>query len=253
VVEAAVAFVVLIGPAAYFTVHAARSNLGWIEDPSVQVLRNLVDVTAGHNPAVEVATVGGLLVLVYGARSRTRTSAWRLALIGGWVFLPIVLALIVSEVRQPIVVARYAIVLAPALALCGALLLTTVARARGGRTVAVAALVAVLAISGYRIFDWYRSVPEDWRGAAAYVVRERGPNDTVVVAPAWAYEAFRYYDATTSLAFSPPTGRTLLVLRSSEESIASIRADMLGPAPRPLLRERRFGDRLRVQLLGPPS
>ena len=67
VVEAAVVFLVLIGPALFFTVHAARSQLEWIPDPSIHVLRNLVTVTSGHNLALVVATIGGLAVLVYQA------------------------------------------------------------------------------------------------------------------------------------------------------------------------------------------
>ena len=74
------------------------------------------------------------------------------------------------------------------------------------------------------------------------------------MAPDWAILAFRYYNANTPVVFSPPTGRTLLVLRAgTEEDAALNRAKVLGAAPRPLLSERRFGDRLRVQLLGPPS
>ena len=94
-------------------------------------------------------------------RRANENGYWRLALVGGWIFLPIVLALIVSEVRQPVVVSRYAIVLTPALALASALLLTTLAR---GRLLVVgAALVLIVAIPGPRIVDWYQSQPEDWR------------------------------------------------------------------------------------------
>ena len=74
------------------------------------------------------------------------------------------------------------------------------------------------------------------------------------MAPDWAILAFRYYNETTPVVFSPPTGRTLLVLRATtDEDAAFNRAKVLGAAQRPLLRERRFGDRVRVQLLGPPS
>jgi len=182
------AFVVLIGPAVSLTATAPRNQLDWIAEPSLERVWNLFQVTTGRNAALGLAAAGGLALLACRVSTGTAAAAFRLALVGGWVALPMGLGLLVSE-WQPILVSRYAIVITPALALAGAAAVAALARAR--REIAACALIALIAISGYRVVDWYRSTPEDWRGAAAYIASERRPGDAVPVAPAWATDGYR--------------------------------------------------------------
>jgi len=251
VLEAGVAFLILIGPALYFTATAQREQLGWIEEASLARIWRLTEVATGHNAVLGLMVAAGLALLAYEAGAGTRIAGFRLALVGGWVALPIVLGLLVSA-WQPILVPRYAIVITPALALAGAVAIAAIARAR--REVAACALVVLIAVSGYRIVDWYRGEAEDWRGAVAYVASERRPNDAVIVAPKWATDAFRYYDTTTPVAFAPPTGRTIALVRATErDDPVEIVSGVLGPANQlEVVSEQRFGHNLRVQVLEPP-
>ena len=252
VVEAAIVFVVLIGPALYFTMRAGREQLEWIPETSWDNMYYVLRRTTGQNWLAAALAAGGVIVLAYRARTRARLDEWRLVLVAGWIFIPVVLGIVVSEVRQPIVVDHYVIVITPGIALAGALVVTLVARRQ--RSVAVVALVAVLVVSGYRAVQWYRSVPEDWRAAAAYVHRARTPGDTVVIAPDWAVSAYTYYDPETPVTTSPPAGRAFVVIRVGREgNLQEIRDAAIGTAPRPLLEERHFGKGVTVQLLGPPS
>jgi mannosyltransferase len=251
VVEATVVFLALIAGAVYFTATAQRVQLGWIGVPSMDLLRSVVTLTSGHNVGLQLIALGGLVVLVFQTGAGTPAAAWRTALVGGWIALPIVLAFLVSE-YQPILVPRYAIVITPALALAGAVLLATVARMQ--REVAAVALVVVVGLSAWQLSEWYRRTIEDWRSAVAYVDREKAPGDTVVVAPKWATDAFHYYDPVTRTDNSRPTGRTFVLLRigrndgDGSDNVYGV----LGPTQLELTRQQRFGERLWVQVLDPP-
>jgi mannosyltransferase len=252
VLEAAAALLVLIAPALFFTLHADRTQLGWIPKPSPALVQRVLETATGHSPALALAVVGGLVVLAFQLGEGAPRAAWRLAFVGGWITLPVVLGLLVSVVHQRILVERYLIVIAPALALAGAVLVVTLAHVR--REAGVLALVVLIAVSGYQISRWYRGQIEDWRDAVEYVRRERGPNDAVVVGPKWAIDAFRYYDPTTPVPSAPPTGRTFMFVRASDEGdVPDVITGVLTPANQlEPSHEEHFGRRLRVVVLDPP-
>jgi mannosyltransferase len=249
VVEAAAVFLVLVVPALFFTATADRTQVGWIPAPSLAVLHHVTDAIAGGNPAFGLAAVLGLAILLHRLATAPAAARWRPALIGIWAALPLVLGALVSVV-QPILWPQYAIVTTPALALAAAAFVSTLYRSR--RTGAAIAIVVIVGFSGYRIAHWYRSAPEDWRGATAYVSRERHPGDAVLVAPPWAIDAFRYYDQTTPLASELSTGRTFVLVFGSFDDPAEVVTDSFGRTQLRLAREVSFGRRLVVRLLEPP-
>jgi mannosyltransferase len=251
VLETAGTFVALISVALYFTATAGRAQLGWIPPVSVAGVREFLDAVSGRNPLVWLAVLGGLAVLAAGARARRPGASWRLALVGGWIVLPVLLGVLVS-LHQRIFVTRYGIVITPALALTGGVLIAWLARAR--REAAALALAAVVVVSLLQIGRWYRGQPENWRAAVAYLDRERRPGDTVVVLPTWAADGVLYYDPSIPLATTTQGGRTLVVVR--ERNADGLPQDVAAvPGTRGLVREdvAHFGSRVHVITLTPRS
>ena len=249
VLEAAVVFGLLVTPALLFTATASRTQVGWIPSPSLAVLRWVTEAISGRSPAFMLAAAAGLAILVHRLATGTATARWQPALIGTWAVFPLVLGALVSIV-QPILWPQYAIVTTPALALAAAVTVSTLYRAR--RAVGAIALLIVVGLAGYRIAHWYRSVPEDWRGATAYVARERRPGDAVLVAPPWAIDAFRYYDRATPLASTLSTGKTFVLVFGSFDDPAQVVTDVFGKTQLRLAHEASFGPRVVVRVLEPP-
>lgn len=249
VIEAGALFVVLIAPTLYFTARAGRSQLNWIEDPSSRLVLRVVDTNTGQNLILAATAALGLMILTYRAGNGSIVDRWRLTLIGGWCAVPIALGIVVSQV-QPILVVRYLIVIAPALALAAAFPVALALSRR--RAAGVVALLALVAVSGYRLVDWYQRVPEDWRGAASYIASERQTRDAIVVAPFWAGDAYRYYEANARIDETAGARRTFVILYASSglnpSELADARVDenILS-----VTGERRFGDRLYVRIYEP--
>lgn len=248
VAESGVLFVVLISPTLWFTARAGRDQISWIDDPGLRVVRLAFEANSGRNLILGAVAVLGLGLLAYRAGAGGAAERWRMMLIGGWCVLPIALALVVSVV-QPILVVRYTVVIAPALALAAAfplaLLLTR------SRPLAVVVLVALIAVSGQRLIEWYRSAPEDWRGAVAYVNAQQHPGDQVVVAPLWAQDAFSYYDAEQLLDEAARSRRTFVVVYGRSEDRPGIAKASVDGSLLRVGSERRFGDRLVVRIYEP--
>jgi mannosyltransferase len=245
-----VLFALLVAPALYFTDTAGHSQLNWIPSPSPHQLERVAGTMIGHNPLAGIAALGGLAVLAFKARRSGALARWQLALVAGWLCLPLVLGALVS-VYVPIFVPRYAIVVTPAVALAEAVLIAAFAKSRPALAVAAGALV--VAVSSLEIARWYRSVPEDWRGAAAYVQQRVKPGDSVVVAPEYATSAYYEYDHQTPLGLATPIGRTFVIVRTDPRGDdatytppgVTARA-ALGDAPLRLAGEKPFGQRLEV-------
>ena len=112
--------------------------------------------------------------------------------------------------KQPILTGRYLIVVAPALALAGAIAITSLWQAR--RPLAVLAFAVVMVGAGLRVEHWYRLDTENWRGAVAYVNGQRTPADDVVVAPVYALHGLRFYDGSTEVRYRRIRRRTFIYL-----------------------------------------
>ncbi|MSO96172.1 MAG: hypothetical protein EXQ81_10360 [Thermoleophilia bacterium] len=248
VAEAGALFVVLISPVLYFTTRAGREQLLWIDDPSLEIVLRLFERNVGRNLILGAFAALGLVLLAYRAGSGGAVNRWRFALIGGWCVFPVALGILVSLI-QPILVGRYAIVIAPAIALAAAFPIA-LALSRH-RPVGIVVLVALLAVSGYRVTTWYRSVPEDWRSAVEYVSAQKRPGDDVVIAPFWSWRAFAYYDGEQPLGETAGKRRTFLVVYAwprdrSELADTRVEQDLLRVDA-----ERQFGDRLVVRIYEP--
>jgi len=90
---------------------------------------------------------------------------------------------------KPMLVDRYLIVTAPALALAA-----SYAIARLGRLAGAAALVVLVAVGLVHVRDWYHSpIPEDWRGAVAHATVVGHPGEQILVYPSFMGDPAVYY------------------------------------------------------------
>jgi mannosyltransferase len=247
VVVAAASVAVLAVPALYFTATAPRYGVEWVDAPSAGSIWRTVAHSSGHNLALLVLAAAGAVLLLRRTASVDRR--WLGVLLTGWAVLPIVLGIACSIV-QPILVPRYVLVIAPALALLGAHAIVALAP-RSPRLVALSC-VAVLAASGYWIVHWYGRTPEDWRGAASYVAAEARPGDAVVLAPPWPKVAYRYYTPDRPLASRAPLRRTLVVMRLDRgETPEEVSRRFVDTTRMSRENRRWFGERIAVETWAP--
>ena len=130
------------------------------------------------------ALAAGALAVLLALRARRD-------LVTLWLIVPICGALAVSALVQPMLQARYLIVVLPAVAII-------VAR---NRRVAVAVLAALFAIG---VFNWYASpAREDWRAADAFVMSETVPGDGIVFSPTYARLPLDYYGPVADPLYAP--------------------------------------------------
>jgi mannosyltransferase len=149
----------------------------WVEPLSLAQLHQLLAQFTGPTTVAQVAL--GLLVLV-GAVLRLRrvhrrpadVDEWLHLLPVGWAVLPIV-GLIVLSVKDPVLVPRYVIGTAPAVALLGATALDAIS-SRALRTVAIVATLALL-LAGQA--SWLREAHDDFVGPADHIAAEAEPGD----------------------------------------------------------------------------
>jgi hypothetical protein len=244
-----VVFVAVTSVALYFTATAPRSQISYLPEPSVALLRDVMWWTIGHNLLLAAAALGGIVTLALRGRRGDSDAAWLVTLLAGWMVLPIVLPLILSF-HQPILTARYLIVVAPALALAGAITITSLWQAR--RSLAVLALAAVIVAAGLRIVHWYGRDTENWRAAVAYVNSERAPTDDVIVAPVYALHGLRFYDGSTEVRYRPIRRRTFIYLWGyNRADRATFLHSAIGGAKVTELPERPFGNGLGVVVVEP--
>ena len=151
-------------PALPFIVVGGHSGTDWIPPTSWHGLRVALSTVAGFNALALVAAGAGAVVVLSG---RTPSAVrWKGELLLAWAVVPVMGALIVS-ILKPMLVGRYLIVTAPALALLGAVALTAIRL----RWVAAGATILLLLVSAKEIAAWYEREPEDWRGAARLASR----------------------------------------------------------------------------------
>ncbi|MCK6550891.1 glycosyltransferase family 39 protein [Myxococcota bacterium] len=155
-------------------------QVDWIAPVSlVDVARVVLSLAGGT--VVSLVVVGALALLsVLGAVRRLRSDGverwgFALALTAAWAVAPIVVPLIASLLLKPLLVARYAIIGLPAIAILVALGIDAL-----GRTSRIVATIVVLAVSAHAIHRWPVE-GEDWRVVARVIADESRPSDGVVV------------------------------------------------------------------------
>jgi hypothetical protein len=185
---------VLLVPFAAFVLTANGEPLAWVPDSTPTSTGRLLARLSGGSFTLVVATlVGGVGLLAAAAawkRAPRSVEAWRAVLPVAWLVVPLVLTLGFSLIVEPIAVARFLIVVVPAISLLVALGVANLP----WRWLRVVALVALLATSLYTVSAWYRAPSkEDWAGATAAVVRDLRPGDAVIVEPRTGNAAAQYY------------------------------------------------------------
>jgi mannosyltransferase len=185
-VASAIGLVIAL-PALDFALNHDTGQVSWIPELEYEYVEEVVHAVSGESWALLAVGAIGLCALAYGA-TRYAADSWRYVLVASWLIVPLLLACAVS-VFKPMLLDRYLIVAAPALALASAY-----AVSRLGQRAGAVALVALVAVGLLHVRDWYGSfIEQDWRGAVALAERERQPSEQLLVYPGWLYAPVTYY------------------------------------------------------------
>jgi len=231
----------LATPAVVAVLASRRHVLDPLVQPGLGDVARAVHDASGRNVLLLAAAAAGLGWLIHAATSGREADS--LALLGVWTVTPVAAALALSIVR-PSLDSRYLAVCTPALALLGGVGLIRIPR----REPAVAALVAILALSGVRLAQLDRRTIEDWPAAVAYATNAKKTGDRIVIAPRRALSAFAYYAGPGRGSLAARGATALVVVRAADETTALKTARSAVHVPAYALRgERRFGRHLWVQ------
>jgi mannosyltransferase len=207
---AGLSFVVAL-PALDFVVNHDTGQSDWIPELSWPYVKDVVYEFSGESRFAFVLGIVGVLALLVTAVRRPRES-WRYVLVASWLTVPFLLTVAISYFK-PMLVDRFLIVALPALALASAYAIS-----RLGRWAGPAGLAVAVAISLTHVRDWYDSlVEQDWRGAVAYVEREKQPQEQLLVHPDWLSSPVEYY-AETPPATGELTGDPAWVISLTDRS-----------------------------------
>jgi hypothetical protein len=197
--------------------------------------------------AVPLAVAGlGLFVLV--TRRVSGADWWTTALLGTWIVAPVAGALLVSLAR-PAFDPGHALVAVPALAV-----LVAVGVVSQRRWVALGLVGLLVLTAAFRLGEWYTGPStEDWRRAVAAIREEQRAGEAVVVLPRRQAVAAAYY-AGDGFTIDRPRGHRVWLLLAVDDAERRLRlARRLVRPPRyALLEERRYGERLWLQVWAEP-
>jgi mannosyltransferase len=211
-------------PAAAQIARFGHANIGWIPRPTLRTLVHTSARLAGGHWALLLLALASAAFLGRSALSRT-APRWRIGFVLMWLLLPVLSSFVLSFVETMFYPA-YLIVSVPAVALVVGGGLAALAE-RGGleRATAVVLLVAILALSGLQLHQWYSTaLKEDWRDATRYVLSHEHPGDHVVFYVPHGQNPFDYYahlsrnpgPSFSDLADGPRSGRRLWLVRLHE-------------------------------------
>lgn len=182
-------FVLLILPLAVTVWHAGPVPVAWIAPTSLHKVAVLLARLAGGEKAALVVAALWLCAVVGAVRGHERRQSLLVFL---WLLVPISVVLAVSLMR-PMFLERYLLLCAPAAALATAAGVRAL-RSRPAITIAVAAVVVVTALSaGTAYSDAMESVPQDFRAATDYVLRETRPGDALIFYPIVTVAGYELY------------------------------------------------------------
>ncbi|TMM11398.1 MAG: hypothetical protein E6F98_10950 [Actinobacteria bacterium] len=207
-------------PAAAQIARFGHANIAWIPRPTFRTLVHISARLAGGHWALLLIALASAALL---GRSAVRQTAaqWRIGFVLMWLLLPVLLSFVLSFVETMFYPA-YLIVSVPAVALVvGGGLAALVERGVLERAIAAVVLVAILALSGMELHQWYTTaLKEDWRGATRYVLTHEHVGDHVAFYVPHAQNPFDYYvhlsgspgPAVNDIGGGPPrSGRVWLV------------------------------------------
>jgi hypothetical protein len=200
----------------------------------------------GWSPVPAALAAVGLFVLVTGRLDGAST--WKAVLLGAWLGIPLAAGLLFSLARSSFE-PGYAVSATPALALLAA---AGVVAQRRELALGLAALLGVSAVATVSV--WYAAPSEeDWRAAIATIRAEQRAGEAVVVLPARQRVAADYY-AGAGYGVTHPRGRRVWLLLAEDDGARRLRLGrkLVRPPRYALLEERRFGDRLWLQVWAVP-
>ena len=185
---------VLLVPFAAFVLTANGDPLSWVHDTTATSTARLLARLSGGSLTLVVAAVVAVVGVVAVASTWRRTprsvEAWHALLPLAWLVVPLVATLGYSLVAQPVAVARFLIVIVPAISLLLAFGLANLP----WRWLRLVTLAVLLLTSLYTVTAWYRAPSkEDWTGATELVLRDLRPGDAVIVEPRTGNAAAQYY------------------------------------------------------------
>jgi mannosyltransferase len=207
IVLSAMLLVLLVSPAASFVLTQNSGQLGWIESTAKQLPR-LMGTLAGNRVVFPLYLVLWVMAIRTGKQPWSHRSfqAWRYALVGSWLCVPVVLVLL-GCLKKPILQDRYLLICVPAAALLAAQGLVEL---RGSWRRPILLVTLVLSLVGVA-YTYY--VPkEDWQGAAEYIFQQARSGDAVTIAPARFHAPFDYYWSRR-----PPSGVSYELLEDSNQ------------------------------------
>jgi hypothetical protein len=195
VTAAGVLFAGLSGPLVIRLRHAGASQISWIHPLTLRYLVTVVGNVFGLGIPVVAAAGVGLAVLGSSDRRAGRSRATgRWALLVAWLIVPVALAIVISF-HQSILLARYFIVVVPAVTVLAGVGFDWAWRQwRVSTTLALVLIVAMSAISLRSHVYIHRSV-QDWRGAWAAVRPFVGSADQLAVKVPNDARSLAYYVA----------------------------------------------------------
>jgi uncharacterized membrane protein len=141
----------LIAPMAYAMKRTGGSGLYWIEEPTLGAIPATYAQLAG-NSFLQLAIVVAACVLALRRAASSKALAFGLAFTASWAFLPTLATFAVSEVLQPVLVAKYLIVSLPAFAVLAAGAIVSVRPIAG--ILFTCSLVALSLLEVREYYDW---------------------------------------------------------------------------------------------------
>jgi mannosyltransferase len=199
-------FAALMTPLAFFVVTRDQGQIDWIGPPTGTGLFDALFTLAGGRSAYLLTSEGLLGLLTYGALcaaalavalgprrlgARGALAAWKYRFWAAAVFVPIIVSFVISFAK-PVFVARYFIVLTPALATLAAIGWAAMRHRRLAvatlMLIFIASLLNLSRLSNDGSFD-----TEDWRGAVDYVYERNRSDDAIVFFEPYVRIAFDHY------------------------------------------------------------
>ena len=222
---------ILCLPAAGQILRFRHGTIDWIPPPTVSRFGGTLDLLAGGNwmlLVLALAATGYAGLHAY----RSGRNRWQTEFVLIWLVLPVVAVFGLSYVT-PLLVARYLIVVVPALSLATGAGIVALAEDRRLAIAAVAASLGLLALSAVELHRWY-TLPqrEDWRAATPYVLRQHRAGDRIVFEVGGGMRPFAYYAHGDGESGPPSLNASSKTLAASSGRIWLVRLHVSPDDPR---------------------
>ena len=225
------AVILLCLPEAVFASREGAQELGWIATPTLSDLTHLPSGLAG---GLVLAILLSAFACYGFARAWASHRRRQAGFAAAWLLAPVVLDFVGSRLGHPLFVARYLIVVLPALLLLAGA--GVAALPRKGIVAACGLLAVIMVAYGS---SWYReSSVEGFRGATAFILGAAHHGDAIAYEPELRLggpaQGVAYYESLAHAA-GPTAGPTATCLRNARQPTPLLARDQglgyPGPAP----------------------